>query len=214
MDKKIAAIRKDYSHRILTEDEVSPNPIQQFEKWWQEAIEAKIEEVNAMVLATASTDGVPSARVVLLKDYSEEGFVFFTNYNSIKGKQLSENPKASLVFFWKELERQVRITGLVERISAKQSDEYYEIRPEASRISAWASSQSQVIESREWLDEQFNKIGRQMEGSNIQRPPYWGGYIVNPIIVEFWQGRPNRLHDRIQYTMEEDGKWIMERLAP
>ena len=214
MDNKIAALRKDYSHRSLIEKEVSPNPVQQFEKWWQEAIAAKIEEANAMVLATASPDGVPSARVVLLKDYSEEGFVFFTNYNSFKGKQLSENPKACLVFFWKELERQVRITGLVEKISAKQSDEYYQTRPEASRISAWASSQSQVIESREWLDEQFNKISKQMEGSNIQRPPYWGGYIVNPIIVEFWQGRPNRLHDRIQYTMEEDGKWKMERLAP
>jgi pyridoxamine 5'-phosphate oxidase len=214
MEKKIAAIRKDYSHRKLIENEVSPNPVQQFEKWWQEATEAKIEEPNAMVLATASPDGVPSARVVLLKDYSEEGFVFFTNYHSFKGKQLSENPKACLVFFWKELERQVRITGLVEKISAKQSDEYYQSRPEASRKSAWASPQSQVIESREWIDEQFNKISKQMEGSNIQRPPYWGGFIVNPIIVEFWQGRPNRLHDRIQYTMEDDGKWKLERLAP
>jgi pyridoxamine 5'-phosphate oxidase len=214
MDKKIAEIRKDYSHRSLTENEASPNPVQQFEKWWQEATEAKIEEPNAMVLATASTDGVPSARVVLLKEYSEKGFVFFTNYHSFKGKQLSENPKACLVFFWKELERQVRITGLVEKISAKQSDDYYQTRPEASRISAWASPQSQVIEGREWLDEQFNKITKQMEGPHIQRPPYWGGFIVNPIIVEFWQGRPNRLHDRIQYTMEEDGKWKMERLAP
>ena len=214
MEKKIAAIRKDYSHRRLIENEISPNPVQQFEKWWQEATEAEIEEPNAMVLATASSDGVPSARVVLLKDYSEQGFVFFTNYHSFKGKQLSENPKACLVFFWKELERQVRITGLVEKIGAKQSDEYFQSRPEASRIGAWTSPQTQVIESREWLDEQFNKISKQMEGSNIQRPPYWGGFIVNPIIVEFWQGRPNRLHDRIQYTMEEDGKWKIERLAP
>jgi len=214
MEKKIAAIRKDYSHRRLIEKEVAPNPVQQFEKWWQEATEAEIEEPNAMVLATASPDGVPSARVVLLKDYSEQGFVFFTNYNSFKGKQLSENPKACLVFFWKELERQVRITGLVEKISAKQSDEYYQSRPQASRISAWASPQSQVIESREWLDEQFNKINKQMEGSHIQRPPSWGGFIVNPIIVEFWQGRPNRLHDRLQYTMDEDGNWRIERLAP
>lgn len=210
----IADIRRDYSHKSLSEKDADANAIKQFGKWWNEALHSKIDEVNAMTLATASIDGLPSARIVLLKEFNEKGFVFFTNYESYKAQQLAENPKACLVFFWKELERQVRITGLIEKISGVQSDEYFHSRPESSRIGAWASPQSRVIESRHWLDEKFNELVNKMEGTKIDRPPYWGGYIVKPVVIEFWQGRPSRLHDRIQYTLEENGGWKLERLAP
>jgi pyridoxamine 5'-phosphate oxidase len=214
MYKNIADIRRDYSHKSLSEKDVDPNAIKQFEKWWVEAVNSKIDEVNAMTLATASIDALPSARIVLLKEFNENGFVFFSNYESYKAQQLAENPKACLVFFWKELERQIRITGLIEKISGKQSDEYFQSRPESSRIGAWASPQSRVIEDRSWLDEKFNELVNKMEGTAIPRPPYWGGYIVKPVVIEFWQGRPSRLHDRIQYTLEENGEWKIERLAP
>lgn len=214
MNKKIADIRRDYSLQSLTEKNIDSNPISQFKKWWDEALNSEIIEPNAMTLATSSQDGLPSARIVLLKDFSEKGFVFFTNYESYKGQQMAENPKACLVFFWKEIERQVRITGLVSKISTRESDEYFNTRPESSRIGAWVSPQSRVIESREWLDQQFNTLVSKMEGSAIQRPQYWGGYIVNPVMIEFWQGRPSRLHDRIQYSIEEDGSWKIERLSP
>ncbi len=214
MQTKIADIRKNYSQKGLSENDADANPVQQFEKWWNDTLAANIEEANAMTLATASMEAVPSARIVLLKDFSEKGFVFFGNYNSFKGQQLSENPKACLVFFWKELERQVRITGLVFKLSAAESDEYFHSRPEASRIGAWVSPQSQVIDSRDWLDNQFQKLEKEMQDTGIQRPPHWGGYIVKPVIIEFWQGRPSRLHDRLQYTLQDDGKWKMERLAP
>ncbi len=214
MHNNIADIRRDYSHKSLSESDVDANAIKQFEKWWHEAVNSKIDEVNAMTLATASLDALPSARIVLLKEVNEKGFVFFTNYESYKAQQLAENPKACLVFFWKELERQVRITGLIEKISGKQSDEYFQSRPESSRIGAWASPQSRVIEDRQWLDEKFNELVNKMEGTAIPRPPHWGGYIVKPVVIEFWQGRPSRLHDRIQYTLEENGGWKIERLAP
>ena len=214
MHNSIADIRRDYSHKILSESDVDANAIKQFEKWWHEAVNSKIDEVNAMTLATASIDALPSARIVLLKEVNEKGFVFFTNYESYKAQQLAENPKACLVFFWKELERQVRITGLIEKINGKQSDEYFQSRPESSRIGAWASPQSRVIEDRQWLDEKFNELVNKMEGTAIPRPPHWGGYIVKPVVIEFWQGRPSRLHDRIQYTLEENGEWKIERLAP
>jgi pyridoxamine 5'-phosphate oxidase len=211
---RIADIRRDYSHKSLSEKEVNANAILQFETWWNEAVNSKIEEPNAMTLATASIDGLPSARIVLLKEFSEQGFVFYTNYESFKAQQLAENPKACLVFFWKELERQVRITGLIQKINGRQSDEYFSSRPEASRIGTWASPQSRVIESRHWLDEKFNELVKQLEGTEIKRPPHWGGYIVKPVVIEFWQGRPSRLHDRIQYTLDESGNWKIERLAP
>jgi len=214
MPNSIADIRRDYSHKSLSENDVDANAIKQFEKWWHEAVNSKIDEVNAMTLATASLDALPSARIVLLKEVNEKGFVFFTNYESYKAQQLAENPKACLVFFWKELERQVRITGLIEKIDGKQSDEYFQTRPESSRIGAWASPQSRVIEDRQWLDEKFNELVNKMEGTAIPRPPHWGGYIVKPVVIEFWQGRPSRLHDRIQYTLEENGEWKIERLAP
>lgn len=214
MNKSIADIRRDYSHKSLSEKDADPNAIKQFQNWWAEAVNSKIDEVNAMTLATASIDGLPSARIVLLKEFSEKGFLFFTNYESYKAQQLAENPKACLVFFWKELERQVRITGLIEKVSGLQSDEYFHSRPESSRIGAWASPQSRVIESREWLDVKFNELVNKMEGTEIARPSYWGGYIVKPVVIEFWQGRPSRLHDRLQYTLEENGEWKIERLAP
>lgn len=213
MKEYIARLRKNYSQRELLENEIKKDPVQQFQQWWDDAVAAEIEEPNAMTLATTSMDAVPSARIVLMKDFSVQGFVFFTNYNSYKGRQLSENPKACLLFFWKELERQVRITGLVVKLDAKESDAYFLSRPEASQLGAWASPQSQVIENRKWLDEQFQKKEKELKGS-LQRPPHWGGYVVKPVIIEFWQGRPNRLHDRIQYTLQDDGSWIIERLAP
>jgi pyridoxamine 5'-phosphate oxidase len=214
MQHTISDIRRDYSQEILSEDSIAKNPIDQFAQWWNEAVHAKIDEVNAMTLATASADGFPSARIVLLKDFSAAGFSFYTNYESYKGKQLEENPKACLVFFWKELERQVRITGLVEKLSQEESDLYFKSRPEASRIGASTSPQSQVIENRNWLDEKFNEMVKLLEGTDIQRPQNWGGYIVKPVIIEFWQGRPSRLHDRIQYSVQSDGNWKIERLAP
>jgi len=194
----------------LTEADASKDPIDQFTRWWQEAADSAIDEVNAMTLATASADGFPSARIVLLKAFSAEGFVFFTNYESFKGRQLADNPKACLVFFWKELERQVRITGLVEKVSEMESDEYFLSRPTESRIGAAISPQSRVITNREWLQEKFEKAKTEL----VKRPGHWGGYRVRPVLIEFWQGRPGRLHDRLQYSLNEDGTWTIERLAP
>ena len=212
--KSVADLRKDYKMLSLDEHEISRSPFKQFQQWWEEALKADIEEVNAMTLATASAAGVPSARIVLLKGYDENGFVFFTNYNSYKGQDLLENPRACLVFFWKELERQVRITGLVQKVNSAESDEYFMSRPAGSRIGAWVSPQSQVIRDRQWLDENEKEQLRKFEGKEITRPDHWGGYRVNPITIEFWQGRSNRLHDRIQYSLDEKGEWKVERLAP
>jgi len=212
--KHIAGIRKEYKLEKLSENEILDDPFKQFHKWWDEALRSEIEEANAMTLATASGDGIPSARIVLLKGFDEKGFVFFTNYESYKGMQLLENPRACLVFFWKELERQVRITGLVQKTSEHESDEYFETRPESSRIGAIASPQSRVITDRKWLEEIEMNLKAQFTAMEIRRPAHWGGYRVKPVNIEFWQGRPNRLHDRIQYTLQEDGSWKIERLAP
>ena len=210
----IASIRKEYQQQSLSENDIAKSPFLQFEKWWNDALHAEVEEVNAMTLATASATGLPAARIVLLKGFDEKGFVFFTNYESYKGMQLAENPRACLVFFWAAMERQVRITGLVEKTPAAESDEYYNSRPAGSRIGAWVSPQSRVIDSREVLLQNEHKYNSQFEGKNIERPPHWGGYRVKPITIEFWQGRESRLHDRIQYTLEATGAWKMERLAP
>jgi len=214
MSHSIADIRKNYSQKKLSEKKAEANPMKQFAKWWKQAVDSKIDEVNAMTLSTASSDGMPAARIVLLKGVDDKGFTFFTNYNSYKGQQLAENPKACLVFFWKELERQVRITGLVEKVDPKDSDEYFHSRPEGSQIGAVASPQSQVIESREWLDDNYKQLKKDLKKKTIQRPENWGGYILKPVIIEFWQGRPSRLHDRLQYTLENNGNWKIERLAP
>jgi pyridoxamine 5'-phosphate oxidase len=198
----------------LSEKDVHPDPLQQFDKWWQEAIHSNLEEVNAMTLATASADGMPDARIVLLKGFDKNGFTFFTNYNSAKGHQLLENPRACLVFFWAALERQVRLNGLVSLASPKVSDDYFDSRPEGSRLGAWASPQSEAIESREWLEENEKRLSDELKGDLLHRPPHWGGYVVKPTRMEFWQGRPSRLHDRIQYTLAGNGQWTIERLAP
>lgn len=215
----IADIRKDYKLQSFSEKEALKDPFGQFGKWWKEALEAGADEVNAMTLATASADGMPDARIVLLKGFDEKGFTFFTNYHSTKGQQLLENPRASLVFFWKELERQIRISGLVVLVSPQESDDYFNSRPEGSRIGAWASPQSEVIDSREWLEQNEQKMRKEFASGTgntgkINRPPHWGGYLVKPTRIEFWQGRPNRLHDRLLYTLQENGSWKMERLAP
>jgi pyridoxamine 5'-phosphate oxidase len=214
VSNSIADIRKEYKLQTLSEKDILADPFRQFEKWWNEALNAGIEEANAMTLATASADGMPDARIVLLKGFDEKGFTFYTNYNSSKGLQLLENPRASLVFFWKELERQIRIGGLVSLAPAKDSDEYFNSRPEGSRIGAWASPQSEVIDSREWLEENEGKIRSAFAGSSIGRPPHWGGYQVKPTRIEFWQGRPSRLHDRILFSLQGNGRWTIERLAP
>ena len=209
----IADIRKDYKLRSLLEEDAELDAIKQFDTWWQEAIVSKVEEVNAMTLATCNKNGKPSARIVLLKGFTQEGFIFFTNYESRKGEELEENNNAALVFFWKELERQIRIEGTVKKLSAEQSDAYFIIRPEQSRISAWSSPQSRVIKNREVLEENFSKYQQQFFDGTVIRPPHWGGYIVAPDAIEFWQGRSNRLHDRLLYTLA-DTKWKIERLAP
>ena len=214
MSINIADLRKEYATQNLLETNVAIDPVTQFSIWWQQALDSNIDEPNAMTLATASCDGLPSARIVLLKGFNDNGFVFFTNYKSYKAIQLEENPKACLVFFWKELERQVRIVGLVKKVTAEESDNYYNSRPKYSRIGALASPQSQVVESRQWIDEQFLKLLDKYKDEEPLRPDYWGGYILKPIIIEFWQGRPSRLHDRIQYTLEENGAWKIDRLAP
>lgn len=214
MMPSIAGLRKEYSSESLSENDVEPHPVDQFNKWWHQAIKSDITEPNAMTLATASSDGLPSARIVLLKGFDKDGFVFYTNYTSYKGMQLEENPKACLVFFWKELERQVRIVGLVSKANEKMSDDYFLSRPHSSQVGAWASPQSKIIENRDWLDNSYLKFEEEFKRKQLSRPPFWGGYIVKPIILEFWQGRPSRLHDRIQYTLSEDGSWKIERLAP
>jgi len=214
MPNSIADIRKDYKLQSFSEEDALPDPFTQFEKWWKEALDSGVDEVNAMTLATASADGMPDARTVLLKGFDTKGFTFFTNYNSAKGEQLLENPRASLVFFWKELERQVRISGLVVMVSEEESNTYFNSRPEGSRIGAWASPQSTPIENREWLESNERKFREQFPDGNISRPPHWGGYRVKPTRIEFWQGRPSRLHDRLLYSLEERGVWKITRLAP
>ncbi len=210
----IADIRKEYMLETLNESGVQNNPITQFDLWWQEAVMSAIEEVNAMTLATATREGKPSARIVLLKDYDEKGFVFFTNYESHKGKDLADNPQATIVFFWKELERQVRIEGIVEKVSSEESDTYFFSRPTGSQVGAWASPQSSLIVDRSVIEENVIRYTEQFEVESITRPPHWGGYRLKPQLIEFWQGRKSRLHDRLQYTLQQNGTWKIERLAP
>ena len=213
MKSEIADIRKDYKQHSLNEADVAADPFEQFGRWWNDAIAAEVEEVNAMTLATASKDGIPSARIVLLKGYDEQGFVFFTNYESTKGKELMANPNAALVFFWRELERQVRIEGRVEKVSSEESDEYFHSRPEGSRIGAWSSPQSAIITNRTIIETNVTQYSKRFEGHEIPRPEHWGGYRVIPNKFEFWQGRSSRLHDRFQYTKDQE-QWLRNRLAP
>jgi len=199
----------------LTKDNIDANPIRQFEAWFEEVRAGGVSEQDSisMVLATASKDGRPSARVVLLKSFDDRGFVFYTNYQSRKGKELDENPRACLLFYWSQLWRQVRIEGDVEKISAAESEEYFQSRPLGSKLGAWASNQSEVVDNRETLESRFNELEKRF-GEEVPRPEYWGGYRIQPDSIEFWQGRDNRLHDRLRYRLEESGVWLIERLAP
>jgi pyridoxamine 5'-phosphate oxidase len=208
-----ADLRREYARARLDENSVSSDPIVEFARWFAEAQEAQVEEVNAMTLATASESGAPSARVVLLKAFDRRGFVFFTDYRSQKGEEIEANPRAALVFFWSELERQVRITGMVERTSAAESETYFRTRPLGSRLGAWVSYQSRVIPSRLPLETGMREVEARFKGSDVPLPPHWGGYRVLPETIEFWQGRENRLHDRIRYVRNGE-RWNVERLSP
>ena len=217
----IADLRQDYSLQSLDIEDVAQDPIEQFKKWFDEALKSEILEPNAMTLATATAEGKPSARVVLLKDINNQGFTFFTNYDSRKGEEMTANPSVALCFGWLELQRQVRIEGTIERINEAESDAYFQSRPIGSQIGAWSSPQSKVILSRDFLEKreefykkQFNiSEDSKNDDAAIPRPEHWGGYVVKPTMIEFWQGRSSRLHDRIRYNFE-DGAWVIERLAP
>jgi pyridoxamine 5'-phosphate oxidase len=211
----IADLRRDYARAELNETDVDADPLLQFERWIAEAIKAAVPEPTAMTLATADVAGRPSARIVLLKGASADGFVFFTNYQSRKGRELDVRPEAALLFHWVELERQVRIEGLVRKVPPAESDTYFASRPEPARIGAWASPQSRSIPDRAWLEGEFAaaKLRFERAEGGIPRPPHWGGYRLTPTAMEFWQGRPSRLHDRIRYE-RANGSWRIERLAP
>lgn len=209
----ISAIRQEYSLKSMNINDLSPNPLSQFDQWFKEALEAKVIEINAMTLSTLGEDGIPNGRIVLLKEV-DTGFVFFTNYQSQKGRELEKNPFGSLTFFWPELERQVRIKGTIEKVSEKLSDEYFLSRPIGSQIGAWTSPQSTKINSREELYTKQKEIEKKFENAPITRPPHWGGYRLTPNYIEFWQGRPSRLHDRVCYELLENGDWELSILAP
>lgn len=210
----IADIRKDYMQATLDEADLGENPIAFFEKWFAQADAAMVNEVNAMTLATVDAQSKPHARIVLLKAIDDKGFTFFTNYESNKGKNLSVNPNAALVFFWPELERQVRIEGIIEKVTEAESDSYYISRPRGSRLGAWASPQSSIIESRAVLEAREKEYHQHFDGKEIHRPEHWGGYRLFPNRVEFWQGRPSRLHDRICFELDASNNWQKFRLAP
>ncbi len=210
----LADMRKDYGLAGLMEKDLAKNPFRQFEKWFAEAEAAKIPEPNAMTLATAGRDGRPSARTVLLKSVDGRGFVFYTNYESGKGRELADNAHAALVFPWITMERQVIVEGAVTKVSREEADAYFHSRPRASQLGAWASPQSTVLAGRAVLEESYRVVERKYEGREVPLPPQWGGYRVVPATVEFWQGRRSRLHDRLRFRREPDGEWVVERLAP
>ena len=235
---KLADFRREYKAGSLRRADLNPNPIAQFENWFSHAREIKspgdffrrigvatykwfqivrgkkIAEINAMTLATADKDGRPSARTVLLKGVDERGFIFFTQYEGAKGRELAENPNAALVFYWPELERQVCVAGEVAKISSAESKEYFKTRPKGSRLAAWVSRQSEVVSGRHYLEGHMERLEREYAQHDVPMPPYWGGYVLSPRRIEFWQGRPNRLHDRFRYAKQPDGSWQIERLAP
>lgn len=209
-----ADLRKEYMLHGLSETDIDADPFIQFRAWFDQAVAAGLEEPNAMTLATATREGRPSARMVLLKEFDTRGFVFYTNHESRKAGELAQNPHAALVFFWVGLERQVRIEGRIEQVAPHESDAYFESRPLGSQLGAWASHQSQVIPDRETLERRAEALSARYAGQRVPRPPFWGGYRVIPDTVEFWQGRPSRLHDRLRYRRLEGDRWLIERLAP
>jgi pyridoxamine 5'-phosphate oxidase len=209
----LAVLRTEYKKGTLDEKDVDKDPFIQFDKWFKEAVASQIPEVNAMTIATANKQGRPSARTVLLKQFNEKGFVFFTNYESAKAKDIKENPQAALLFFWEPLERQIRIVGKVEKVTATESLEYFRSRPIDSQLGAWASQQSSIISARDLLEKAFGEMLEKFKNGDIPLPPFWGGLRIIPDEFEFWQGRTNRLHDRISYTKNNDG-WSIQRLSP
>ena len=214
ISESISRLGRDHVRPPLLESDLDPNPFLQFGNWLTEALNAGITLPNAMTLATTGANGVPSARMVLLKGFDEDGFVFYTNYESRKARELAENPHAALVFYWSILERQVCVTGGVTKVDRTESEEYFNTRPPGSRLGAWASRQSSVIESRDILEQRLAELGERFADGAIPIPPYWGGYRLAPVSIEFWQARPNRIHDRFRYHREPGGPWTVERLAP
>ncbi len=210
----LADMRKDYGLAGLLEKDLAKNPFQQFEKWFQEAVAAKVVEPNAMSLATATRDGRPSVRTVLLKHCDGRGFVFYTNYESRKARELADNARASLLFPWVGMERQVIAEGVITKVAREEADAYFHSRPRASQLAAWASPQSTVVAGREVIEESFRVVEKKYEGREVPLPPQWGGFRLSPESVEFWQGRRSRLHDRLRYRREPGGDWVVERLAP
>jgi pyridoxamine 5'-phosphate oxidase len=213
MDHNIAKIRHDYNLKGLHETDLDPDPLKQFKLWFNDVVNAGISEANAMLLSTAF-NGRPSGRIVLLKDLNETGFSFFTNYQSKKGEEIEANPQVALTFFWKEFERQVRIEGSIQKTADAESDEYFSVRPRGSQIGAWVSDQSEVITGRDILEAKTRELNERFEGQTVPRPPHWGGYRVIPDYIEFWQGRPSRLHDRLAYLKTAENSWKIERLSP
>jgi pyridoxamine 5'-phosphate oxidase len=209
----LSALRRDYALASLAESDVDADPIRQFERWFADAVSARALEPNAMTLSTATRDGVPAGRIVLLKGVDANGFVFYTDYRSRKSAELGENPLAALTFLWKEIERQVRVTGSVSRVSPQESEAYFRTRPPGSRLGAWASQQSSVIANREELETRLQEVTQRFSDGDVPLPPHWGGFRVTPDEIEFWQGRPNRLHDRLLYRRQESG-WAISRLSP
>lgn len=215
MDTDLGDYRKSYEKQELLENAISSNPMEVFQKWFYE-VDTNYEEgeTNAMTVSTLGTDGFPKSRVVLLKKYTHEGFIFYTNYNSEKGRAIETHPKVCLSFFWPKAERQVIIKGTAEKIAPNMSDGYFESRPRGSQLGALVSHQSQVVENRAVLENELQQLEEKYDGKDISRPEYWGGYLVRPVSIEFWQGRPNRLHDRIRFTLNPEYDWVMERLSP
>lgn len=215
MEKDLSNYRKIYQKNDLLEENISDNPMQLFQTWFYEVEESQtVDEPNAMTVSTIGLDGFPKSRVVLLKKFTHEGFIFFTNYESEKGKAMAKNPNVCLSFFWAGMERQIIIKGVAEKVAENTSDGYFESRPLGSRLGAIISPQSEVIPSRDFLEEKLSELEKYVENQEVTRPEYWGGYLVRPQSIEFWQGRPNRLHDRIRFSLTEDFDWKIERLAP
>ena len=210
----LADLRSDYRQQVLSKADVAPDPVLQFQTWFNQALQAEVPDPNAMTLATTTPTGKPAARIVLLKEVDKRGFVFYTNYHSRKGQELTKIPEAALVFWWVELERQVRIEGTVEKVTAAEADAYFQSRPRGSQLGAWASAQSQVIPDRTVLEQQLQQLEIQYQDQPIPRPPHWGGFRLCPQWIEFWQGRPNRLHDRLCYQLTPQGLWQLDRLSP
>lgn len=213
--QSIYSLRKQYSKHRLDEEDLDPNPIRQFQSWMEQALAAELEEPYAMTLSSIGLDGFPDSRIVLLRKADENGFTFFTNYDSQKGIQIQKHPQVSINFFWAGLERQVRIKGTIRKLSEEDSDAYFNSRPRESQVGAWASQQSQFLESREWLEKRVQELSIEFENKPVPRPMHWGGYLVEPVQIEFWQGRPSRLHDRMLYVLDKpNGSWQIQRLFP